>query len=489
MLGREGAHARRDGVQLVARQLREEVVLDLHLEAAVEPVRVPLAREVARGGELRLEEAERALLGRRELLCAQVRHQQLDVQHPHGAVVHQPEDKALARAREGEGHERRVPQPVRAHRQQIAAVAPLDRKGPRDADEVEAGDEEDERQKGDVLHARQQLDATPQELARARRHRQLGLPQRHLLERLQPDGEVEELRVGVRPQRVRVVLRVLLEPHLHRDAQQQARVELAELLAGARVAAPRANAVVHRVVRQEGRLLQPDAQQHGRQPEAHGVALAAREEAERASQKGEDEHLLERVVGGARLEGALLPQLPAQLAVLEGARVGRRRGRRGDVRGGARVMEQAMVQRRLHHDVAADCSVGVGVGVGGRSGRGGRARGVGAGAGGRVVGRVVDQAADEQGAEARRDRCAVEELELVGGVDAGVLDDDDAARVALVEGGHVVDAAVHGEPHVVDGAVAAHLGARDVARGPRRDGGHRHVERRRRGGLGGLGPR
>ena len=65
------------------------------------------------------------------------------------------------------------------------------------------------------LHAREQLDASPYQLARARRDRQLGLPQGHLLERLQPDGEVEELRVGVRPQRVRVVLRVLLEPHLH----------------------------------------------------------------------------------------------------------------------------------------------------------------------------------------------------------------------------------------------------------------------------------
>ena len=41
-----------------------------------------------------------------------------------------------------------------------------------------------------------------------------------------------------------------------------------------------------------------------------------------------------------------------------------------------------------------------------------------------------------------------------------------------MEGGHVVDAAVHGEPHVVDGAVAAELGARDLARRARGDRGH-----------------
>ena len=63
----------------------------------------------------------------------------------------QPEDEALARAREGVGDERAVPQPVRAHGEQVAAMAPLEREGPRDADEVEARDEEDERQEGDVL--------------------------------------------------------------------------------------------------------------------------------------------------------------------------------------------------------------------------------------------------------------------------------------------------------------------------------------------------
>ena len=86
-------------------------------------------------------------------------------------------------------------------------------------------------------------------------------------------------------------------------------------------------------------------------------------------------------------------------------------------------MPQPMVQR-LHRDVAADCGVGVGVGVG-VDGVG--AVGAGVGAGRRVVGRVVDEPADEEGAEARRDRGAVEELELVGGVEARVLDDDDAA--------------------------------------------------------------
>ena len=76
----EGADERRHRVQLVPRKLREEVVLDLALEASVEPVAVPVRGDVARREELEVEEAQRALLLGSELLGAQVREQELHVQ-------------------------------------------------------------------------------------------------------------------------------------------------------------------------------------------------------------------------------------------------------------------------------------------------------------------------------------------------------------------------------------------------------------------------
>mmetsp|Transcript_1669 Transcript_1669/g.5003 ORF Transcript_1669/g.5003 Transcript_1669/m.5003 type:complete len:204 (+) Transcript_1669:510-1121(+) len=101
VLLREGAHARRDVREAVARQLREEVVLNLPLEAAVEPVRPPVRRDVARREQLRLEDTHRRLLRLRELRCHHVREQQLHVQHAHHGVVHRREEQACEEPQDG----------------------------------------------------------------------------------------------------------------------------------------------------------------------------------------------------------------------------------------------------------------------------------------------------------------------------------------------------------------------------------------------------
>mmetsp|Transcript_46578 Transcript_46578/g.101206 ORF Transcript_46578/g.101206 Transcript_46578/m.101206 type:complete len:313 (-) Transcript_46578:2339-3277(-) len=291
-------------------------MLDLQLEAAVEPVRPPLGGDVARGQQLELEEAERLLLGRRKLLGAQVRHQQLHMQNADERVVQHNELEPLAVGRQQQRHESPEPEEVGAHGEHIPPRARAHRVDPRDGQEVVPANCEDDGQEGDVLHAHEQLDAAPRESPRDAFLWQLCHPAADLLGRLQPERKVGELRVLVRPQRVGVVGVVLVEPHGRADAEHGAGVELAKQVARGADAAPGQHAVVQRVMAQKGGLLQRERKEDRSENQLRRTVALAPEHAHTQREQRSHQQLLARVEPEARLEGALLPQLLPQRPVV-----------------------------------------------------------------------------------------------------------------------------------------------------------------------------
>lgn len=105
MLSTQFLHERLHFGQVVAGELREQMVFNLVLQSTVEPVFVPRAFHISRGAQLKLKKTNSGLLLRGEYFRSQVRDQQLHVQHAAEEVGDEREQQANAPARE-QGHTR-----------------------------------------------------------------------------------------------------------------------------------------------------------------------------------------------------------------------------------------------------------------------------------------------------------------------------------------------------------------------------------------------
>mmetsp|Transcript_5556 Transcript_5556/g.11605 ORF Transcript_5556/g.11605 Transcript_5556/m.11605 type:complete len:524 (+) Transcript_5556:396-1967(+) len=387
MLLGEGAHARRDLGQRMPWQLREEMMFYLHLEASMEPRAAPVACQVARGKQLELKEAKLGFLLGRELVRHKVAHKQLHVQDPDDRVVDEGEEEAGLPAGQ-DGKQRNVPAEVEGEGEDVGCRVVLHSRGDGEGEEVESANDDREGEPRHMLDAHECSgdvpDGLPQEYGEP-----CGLtpPEGHLLERLQPEWEVHELRVGVRPQRVRVVHVVLSQPHLAGDAEQHATVETKEGASGSGDTLLRDEAVVRDVMGHERCLLQRDAKERwGHKVVEQRVRGQSEQAEQRGGEEAKDDELPAHEVRVAWDEGALSPQLAAKLAIFES----RSRGCR-----------PALVEF-----------------------------------------------ADAEAAELVCDSRGVEELELVGGVLARVVHDDGPARVEMMPARDVVHVTVHRDPAV-----------------------------------------
>lgn len=163
-------------LQVMSRQLREEVVLDLVLETTMEPLIIPIYIHVTRGLALVCEEPLGALLLSSECLSKEVADEELDVEDAADPVRCQYEGQTSLPALEAACHTA-VPEPENSQAKDIgkptdsrsargAENKPLESKERGDDVEVEASHKQHERHKGEVLNSHEIFGQAVQSRAR-----------------------------------------------------------------------------------------------------------------------------------------------------------------------------------------------------------------------------------------------------------------------------------------------------------------------------------
>mmetsp|Transcript_28149 Transcript_28149/g.89975 ORF Transcript_28149/g.89975 Transcript_28149/m.89975 type:complete len:534 (+) Transcript_28149:217-1818(+) len=305
----DGAHV----AQVVARNAREEVVLDLELQPAVEPVDERVADDVLRRAQLHavpvvvpVDHLHGVAVVR---LHREVAQADLHVQQPGDDVAHEREAELRGRRRAGHGRdERDVPRQeehVRHHL--VVAVGHL-----------VLGEEADPALHVEV-EARQRHDGVVEPVLVRQQHARRGVEgdvallvageEAELvaedLGRHGEDGHVLDVRVVLHGVAHHVVHVVRVLPPVHADAGEQvADDEPRREVLGAHVG----DAVVAHVVAEEGALLPEEPHHEAREDVLAGEALGRHGERDGGREEEREPRHQLHVVGPARLEHALLEQ-------------------------------------------------------------------------------------------------------------------------------------------------------------------------------------